>query len=186
MRLESYLAFGYIYLQTDFNAFMQQYLKLADAFPMLDIGPKKKNVDGNDKTKYQDVASSSSSTAAGKKKKSLEASVCLYEPQRSRGFRHPPKDCNVCSEEEKKRLLDEHFSDRPKNVTAANNLSKHDSVRRFAKHKYTNWTDRDTSRVGQLADGSPTFMATGRCDGGAGDTIVSLKIAEQAAIGGIG
>ena len=144
-RLESDLAFGYIHLQTDFKAFMRHRLKLADAFQMLDIGPKKKNVDGNDKTKYHDGASSSSPTAAGRKNKSREAPVCLYDPHCSRGIRHLLKNCNACPEEEKKRLLDERFADRPKNGPAANTRSKQGNFGRLAKHKGTNWTDRDTS-----------------------------------------
>ena len=185
-RLESDLAFGYVHLQTNFKAFMQHCLKLADAFQILDIGPKKENVEGNDKTKHQEGASSSSPTAAGKKKKSREAPFCLYEPHRSRGIRHLLKDCNVCPEEEKKRLLVEHFADRPKNGPAANTRSKQGNFGRVAKHKDNNGTDRDTSCTVQLADGSASLMATGRCDDGADDTIVSPKIAEQAAIEGIG
>ena len=181
-RLESDLAFGYIHLQTDFTGFMQHCLKLADAFQMLDIGPKKKNVNGNDKKKYHDGASSSAPAAVGKKKKSLEAPVCLYEPHRSRGIRHLLKDCYVCPEEEKKRLLDEHFADRPKHGPAANTRSKQGNFGRLAKHRDSNWTDRDTSSTVQLADGFASLMATGRCDDGADDTIVSPKIAEQAAM----
>lgn len=41
MRLQSVLVSGYMHLQTDFKGFMQHYLKLADAFQMLFIGPKK-------------------------------------------------------------------------------------------------------------------------------------------------
>ena len=185
-RLESDLSFGYIHLKTDFKAFMQHCLKLDDDFQMLDIGRKKKNFEGNDKTKYHDGASSSSPTAAGKKKKSREAPVCLYEPHRSRGIRHLLKDSNVCPEEEKKRLLDEHLADRPRNGPAANTRSKQSNFGHLAKHEDTNWTDRDTSCTVQLADGSASLMATGRCDDGPDDTIVSPKIAEQAAIECIG
>ena len=165
---------------------MQQCLKLADAFQILDIGPKKKNFEGNYKTKHQERASSSSPTVAGKKKKWREAPVCLCERRRSRGIRHLLKDCNVCPEEEKKRLRDEHFADRPKNGPAANTGSKQGNCGRIVKHKDHNWTDRNTSCTVQLAERSASLIATGRCDDGADDTIVSPKIAQRAAIEGIG
>ena len=94
-----------MHLQTNFKAFTRHCLKLADAFQMLYIGPKKMNVDGNETTKYQDVASSSSPSAAGKKKKSHKDPVGLYQPHRSPRIRHLLTDCNVCPEEEKKKIL---------------------------------------------------------------------------------
>ena len=86
----------------------------------------------------------------------------------------------------RERLLDDHFTGRPKNGPAANTRSKQGNFGRLAKHKDTNGMDRDTPGTVQLADGSPLLMATGHCDDGADDTIVWPKIAEQAPIECIG
>lgn len=199
-RIESDLSFSQKQLKNDFRNFMAHCLKLSDAFQLLDVGPafcKTHNVNAKEtkNMKYirmkDQAPEGSSSTKLFKepvmKRELREAPLCLYEPQKNRGVRHYLRDCPDCPKEEKKKLLDDNFAERGKDGPAANTRARQrdGNVGRIPKNN-TTIENGDTSCSVILADGKTTITATGRCDDGSDDTIISPKMAERAAIAGIG
>ncbi len=84
-------------------------------------------------------------------------------------------------------MLDKHFTEMAKDGPSRNTRSRQGRrTGRLTNQSNLSVSDIDVPCMIRLADGSSSIIATGRCDDGSDDTIVSSKIAEQAAMDGIG
>lgn len=169
---------------------MKHCLELKSAFQKLYIGPTKVHYStlvDNEKNNADGSSSSNKIAEQQKTKTTLrEPPLCLYAPCRLQGLRNLLRNCENCPFEEKKALLDHHFADRQNTGPAAYTRSNQGSRIRPTKHKPICDTSLDMSCTVRLADGREIILATGRCDDVADDIIISLKVAKQAAIDGIG
>ena len=204
-RLDSDIQFAYNDLRKDFKGFMKHAMDLSDAFQKLDVGPRRE-----DKSKKVRSPGSgpgwtqtppSSPSAKPKSNRSKGANdrtpLCLYSPCKEKAYRHYLKNCPNCPVDEEARLFEELAREKAKDGPARST--------RFQKAKQTEKvkTEKIFGTAGRLGsqqvkssesascpitvfDGQVSVSISGRCDDGSDDSIVSARVAEQAAIKGIG
>lgn len=207
-RLESDLAFSHAHTRKDFKAFFKHAQKIADAFALVDNGSSQ---DGNVDTPNTNSGGSSSRRTRSNgnngrnggtppsdkpsKKTNKDLPICLWPPHRERGIRHRLKDCRDCPDAEKKGLFEElsreKASDGPAANTRSKSTDKDETKKEYASGnpktgRLVTKTDRSPKCTMTLCDGTTTMDAVGRCDDGSDDSLASPRVAEAAALKGIG
>lgn len=140
-------------------------------------------------------------------KTSTQTPICLFGPCKSRGIRHRLKDCQECPTDQKKVLLDAYFEERkqksdvtpamstrsktkaePKTVGRLNkNANKIADARKSNYLQQSEPTSLESPEMKiRLEDGTEFIDAVGRADDGSDESIVSRRLAEKAALDGIG
>lgn len=114
--LESDLAFSHQPLRNDLKAFLQHAIKLTEAFQLVRCGhpssklrrvEETKKRSGNRKTPNNRNSQGNNSQPGNSntKQKSIQALVCLREPNKRLGTRELLKDFPGCLEDDKSRIL---------------------------------------------------------------------------------
>lgn len=215
-RLKSDLEFARTDCRKDFTKFMKHAVKLADAFQLLDNGPKhgKTKVSRTDGKPGRGGSSSkptstpaSTSRSDGKRRSHLEKSKgslpdCPFHACSATGEKHLIKNCPKASSEEKSKMLDElrssKYRDGPSRSTRSQTgRSSASSEASKPQPKSGGTVARMGSKPPQLvteppscsitvSDGISSQETTGRCDDGSDESIVSSRLAEKAVVQGIG
>jgi len=212
-RLTDDLDFAKHKLRKDFKGFMAHAIKLSEAFQLVDNGPKKdrkKNHVDNKPTKGTDTSSrrgwagpGSSSNSNNYNKTGRDkpnganrsAPPCPFGPCKKEGLRHWIADCDRSTDAEKKTMKAEisaaKAADGPHRGTrshssreAATTGSGYKSATSRRIAKTTKTPRHDCSMT--VTDGTKSIDATGRCDDGSDESIVSPKLVERAMSNGLG
>lgn len=131
IRLESDLELSHCDLRKDFKGFMYHAIKLFEAFQLVDNGAptkRRKNQDSRNRNNQDDRPGRDKGKIKGKDGNTgnngngQRPFVCLYAPQKDKGYRHYRKDCAVCLDEENiaifKRMADEKAAIEPSKSTS--------------------------------------------------------------------
>ena len=209
-RLSSDIKFSYIECRKDFKAFLKHAVRVSEAFQLVDTGPNARpktdrsttsNRGGNqDSTGSR--PSGNSPTASRSSKRSSSAPDCPFGVCKTKGLKHWIRNCPNATETEKQRMLEDiaaakarngpHSSTRSKTVSSGAGSSRSETkssnvVGRMTKKKTTDRKAFNTpSCPVTVSDGRESITATARCDDGSDDSLVSPKLAERAAVKGIG
>ena len=215
-RLEPDLEFTHHKLEKDFKKFMAHTIKVSEAFQILDSGPKKNRNNGHRSGNDQNHGSrnhKSSPSHGGLKHNTGSVNNnkrptpdCPYGPCKNKGLRHLIKDCRDSSRMEKDQLYAALTAAKAKNGSsrstrsrkAADKTSKNtDNGKEGTKSdgtaghltnkgKSVTFNAHTPSCSSTVSDGRSSHQTTGRCDGGSDAGIVSIRLAERAALQGIG
>lgn len=121
-RLQSDLNFSHHRLRKDFKELMNHYIRLSEAFKLVDWGPKS-SVDKN-RLRTKSGGNKNKSEKNSSKKADKQLPVCLYASQKSKGFRQFIRDYTILPDVEKKALLKDHAEERERNGPARNTRSQ--------------------------------------------------------------
>lgn len=207
-RLQSDLEFAYVLLKKDFSGFMAHAIKLSEAYQLLDNGASSHNNDHADKSGKQhrtksrggtsrslatseDNKDSRRSSATQRDRSVKQPPLCLHPPCRAKGIRHWMGDCGATTEAEKLKLRAKYAEDRAKDGPAHNtrgqgNFKKQAGTAGRLRQKQGGAKPDSPSCEVTIAESDKTLAATGRCDDGSDDSIVSPELAERAVLAGIG
>ena len=197
-RLESDLNFSHYNLKKDFNEFLLHAVKVSEAFQIVDAGRRKRNRnDGKDADKNQ-TGKTSPGIPKPEPDGSTEVPLCLWPPHATKGYRHLLKDCKKCPPEEKKKLLaaraaklaetGPHSGLRSAKTNGSSSTQSPDDKYSPKAHTTGRLTNIHSSPgcLFTLSDNDAEVTCKGRCDDGSDETLISPRIAERAALQGIG
>lgn len=205
-RLESDLNLAYYHLRKDFRGFLRHAVKLSDALELLDNGPptNRNGKPNNNQTKNtspsrggsnnqspSDTVQSSSDT-----KKPKFVPKCPFPVCKKKGLKHWIDDCTTSDDKQKATMKADIIaakardgpskSTRGQKAQASDKDSASGTTGRLNKETPISVKGSKTNCELRISDGLACIEATGRCDDGSDDSLVSPTLAERAALRGIG
>ena len=162
--LESDIEFSHVECRKDFKAFLKHAVRVAEAFKLVDTGPKSKPKSdkkdhkhrGGNKDTSRDSPPGSSSTTTRSGSSSRSPANCPHGACKSKGLKHWIRDCPSSTDSEKQKMLDDiataQARDGPASSTrsrtsassAASSKSETKSANTVGRMTHTKLTERQT------------------------------------------
>eukprot|EP00178_Gracilaria_changii_P000257 TRINITY_DN1027_c0_g1_i1.p2 TRINITY_DN1027_c0_g1~~TRINITY_DN1027_c0_g1_i1.p2 ORF type:complete len:1106 (+),score=114.18 TRINITY_DN1027_c0_g1_i1:5972-9289(+) len=205
-RLEHDLELTYHSYRKDVKAFMQHAIAVAEAFQIVDNGPPtrhrnqqphrhgavyRQNASSSQKDKNPSASTASSSTGPRRTRTSTRPPPpCPHPPCKETEERHWIDDCTLMTDAEKAAMRAELAAKKAADAPARNTryLRYRANQKNFGTvGRLTPTTHADSIACSiTVSDGMTSIPTSGRCDDGSDDSIVSPKLAEAAALKGVG
>ena len=205
-RLKDDLELSHYQLRKDFNGFFAHAVKLAEAFQIVDNGPRRRSKGQN---KYSENKNNSSNHGSrdqtqniavtkrsqGTKKKSKKLPPCPFPPCVSKNSLHYIKDCPESNNSEKAQMRADIAAKKAATGPHANTRSRAKEQSKLDKEEQV---AAKTGRIHTFKDLDPASITAAvsqekserktlaRCDDGSDDSLVCPTLAEPAALSGIG
>lgn len=201
LRLDLDLRLRHPEFKSDLSSFMKHAIRLADAFDVLDIGPK-----GQTRPKTKNSTTSGGRNTISKSKEtsgSRQLPLCQYGTHKEGGLRHLLRDCRARPEVQREILKAQLRADRSRDGPSSNTRSRGNASSQ--SNNTTKTSDGKPKTVGRMkkdmendiynsscpitifdSSNKATKTISGRCDDGSNSSLVSPCIAESSVIQGIG
>ena len=191
---------------------MNHAIRLSVAFQIVDNGPNRKRSEfhlgkpkrGGNPEKSGARSPKSDKGRPGSRERVRKLPFCPHKPCKDTGSRHWVVDCTDATDAEKSKYLSEIAAAKartgPSNSTRswmggnAKTTRSTDDIRNKPRtgqmsekeYKVSTADPLNPAFTADVSDGCVSLSATGRCDDGSDDSLVSPHLAEKAAISGIG